>query len=72
MSASYSVHHCHNDDGNGTSPVFPEADEEEALGEAAMAMVARLGRVKEMAEDARTKKAKSSGSETSQQGGGRP
>ena len=43
MSVSCSVHHCHDDDGGGTFPTSPEVDEKEAAGEAAMAMVARLG-----------------------------
>ena len=43
MSASCSVHRCHDDD-DGTSPMSPEVEEEEAVGEAAMEMAARLER----------------------------
>jgi hypothetical protein len=71
MSASCSVHHCHDDNGGGTSPSPPEVKEEEAAGEAAMATTARLRREEEMAEDARRRSAESSGSRASQQGGGR-
>jgi len=70
MSASCSVHRCHDDDDSGTSPTSHKADEEEAAGEAAMAMAATLERVKEVMEDARRNRAESSGSKTSQQGGG--
>ena len=49
----------------------PEVEGEEAVGEAAMAMAARLEREEEMVGDARRMKAESSGGETSQQGGGR-
>jgi len=60
MMLSCSVHHCHNEEGGGASPVLPEVDEEDATGVAAMATAARLGRG---VENTRSKEAKSSRSE---------
>ena len=59
MSLSWSVHFCHDDEGDGASLVHPEVEDEEAAGVAAMAMAARLGKGVEIA---RSKKAESSGS----------
>ena len=71
MSASYSVHCCHDDDGGGTSLTIPKVEEEEAAGEVAMATMVRLKREEEMAEDASRRGAERSRSRVSQQGGGR-
>ena len=71
MSASYSVHCCHDSDGGETSLAPPKIEEEEAVGEAAMATTTRLGREEKMVADARRRTATSFGSKSSQQGGGR-
>ena len=71
MSASYSMHCCHNNDGGGTSSTIPKVEEEEAAGEVAMATMARLEQEEEMAKDARRRGTERSGSRVSQQGGGR-
>ena len=58
MSLSWSEHFFHDDDGGGASPELPEVEDTDAVGEAAMAMAAKLRRGEEIA---RKKKAESSG-----------
>jgi len=68
MSASSSIHRCHDSVDGGTSPAPLEVEEEEAAGVVAMATAAMLGREEERAEDARRRSAESSRSWSSQQG----
>ena len=68
MLLSWSVHFCHDDEGDGASPVLPEIEDDEAAGVAAMVTAARL---KTGMEIARNRKAESSGSRPSQQGDGK-
>ena len=64
MSLSWSEHN----DGGRASPELPEVEDADAVGEAAMAMAAKLRRGEEIT---RKKKAGSSGNSPSQQDGGR-
>ena len=58
MSLSWSEHFCHDDDGGGASLEFPEVEDLDAVGEAAMAMVVERWQEEEIA---RKMKGESSG-----------
>ena len=67
MSLSWSELLCQDDGGGGASPELPEVEDTDAVGEAAMAMAAKLRRGEEMA---RKMKAESSENSPSRHGGG--
>ena len=68
MSLSWSEHFGQDDDAGGAFPELPEVEDADAAGVAAMVTAARL---KTGMEIARNRKAESSGSRPSQQGGGK-